>query len=77
MGDPPNFKDARAMGGNPCLEQTLESYELCCLVETFPARNKDFDQFKETLKVSIVPLASCISRLYQRLYSIDKPHPFV
>ena len=28
-------KDHRAMGGNPCLEQTLESYELCCLVETF------------------------------------------
>ena len=25
-----------SMGGNPCLEQSLESYELCCLVETFP-----------------------------------------
>ena len=29
-------KDHRVMGGNPCLEQSLESYELCCLVETFP-----------------------------------------
>lgn len=33
MGDPPDFRDKRAKGGNPCLEQTLESYELCCLVE--------------------------------------------
>ena len=38
MGDPPNNVDHRAMGGNPCLEQTLESYEMCCLVETFPYR---------------------------------------
>jgi ribonucleoside-triphosphate reductase len=42
-------KDYRAKGGNPCLEQTLESYELCCLVETFPNRNKDLDQFLDTL----------------------------
>ena len=38
MADPQNDKDRRAAGGNPCLEQTLESYELCCLVETFPER---------------------------------------
>ena len=31
MGDAPNWADARAAGGNPCLEQTLESYELCCV----------------------------------------------
>ncbi len=42
--------DYKAMGGNPCLEQTLESYELCCLVETFPARAEDLDDFKRTLK---------------------------
>ena len=23
MADPPDFKDSRALGGNPCLEQTL------------------------------------------------------
>ena len=23
MSDPPDFKDSRALGGNPCLEQTL------------------------------------------------------
>ena len=36
MQGTPDHRDARAEGGNPCLEQTLESYELCCLVETFP-----------------------------------------
>lgn len=39
MGRKPTMKDMRAKGGNPCLEQTLESYELCCLVETFPERH--------------------------------------
>jgi adenosylcobalamin-dependent ribonucleoside-triphosphate reductase len=43
-------KDSRAIGGNPCLEQTLESYEMCCLVETFPTRNTDIEDFKRTLK---------------------------
>ena len=43
MGDPPNNVDHRAMGGNPCLEQTLESYEMCCLVETFPYRYETRD----------------------------------
>ena len=32
MADPPNHTDYRVMGGNPCLEQSLESYEMCCLV---------------------------------------------
>jgi len=31
MCDPPDNKDYRVMGGNPCLEQSLESYELCCV----------------------------------------------
>ena len=43
-------KDHRAMGGNPCLEQTLESYELCCLVETFPDNHDDFEDYARTLK---------------------------
>ena len=29
MQDPANNRDHRAKGGNPCLEQTLESYECC------------------------------------------------
>ena len=45
-------KDHRAMGGNPCLEQTLESYELCCLVENFPNRHKNLEDFLRTLKFS-------------------------
>lgn len=31
-------KDYRAMGSNPCVEQTLESFELCCLGELFITR---------------------------------------
>jgi len=50
MDDRPNHKDKRAKGGNPCLEQTLESYELCCLVETFPTRHESLEDFQRTLK---------------------------
>ncbi len=50
MIDPPDFKDKRASGGNPCLEQTLESYELCCLVETYPAHHATIEEYKRTLK---------------------------
>lgn len=50
MGDAPDFKDIRVGGGNPCLEQSLESYELCCLVETFPANHESFEDYARTLK---------------------------
>ena len=50
MGQPPDHRDARASGGNPCLEQTLESGELCCLVETFPAAHGSFEEFADTLR---------------------------
>ncbi|KNE68712.1 ribonucleoside-triphosphate reductase, adenosylcobalamin-dependent [Allomyces macrogynus ATCC 38327] len=52
MNGVPDNKDWRASGGNPCLEQTLESHELCCLVETFPNNHKDFADFQETLKLA-------------------------
>jgi intein/homing endonuclease len=42
--------DGRVMGGNPCLEQSLESYELCNLVETFPANHADAEDYMRTLK---------------------------
>lgn len=42
--------DGRVKGGNPCLEQSLESYELCNLVETFPANHSDADDYMRTLK---------------------------
>ena len=50
MGEKPNYKDHRVKGGNPCLEQSLESYEMCCLVETFPTRHEDINDFNRTLK---------------------------
>jgi ribonucleoside-triphosphate reductase len=58
MSDPVNNKDHRAKGGNPCLEQTLESYELCCLVETFPNNHTDYEDFQTTLKVRMTVLAA-------------------
>lgn len=45
MSDPADFKDYRAAGGNPCLEQTLESNEMCCLVETFPHNHQSYEDF--------------------------------
>lgn len=50
MVDPRNDRDKRVMGSNPCSEQSLESFELCCLVETFPAHHADLDDYKRTLK---------------------------
>jgi len=50
MCDPPDNKDAKAMGGNPCLEQTLHSAELCCLVETFPHKCDNYEDYQRTLK---------------------------
>ena len=50
MKDPADWKDRRVRGGNPCLEQSLEPYELCCLVETFPAKHEDYWDFQRTLK---------------------------
>jgi hypothetical protein len=44
------IKIKRVLGGNPCLEQSLESYELCCLVETFPTMCKDKEDYLRTLK---------------------------
>jgi ribonucleoside-triphosphate reductase (thioredoxin) len=48
--DPPNNKDHRIMGYNPCAEQSLESYEMCTLVETYLNRHDSLDDFKRTLK---------------------------
>ncbi|MBD3254593.1 MAG: fused protease/ribonucleoside-triphosphate reductase [Candidatus Lokiarchaeota archaeon] len=50
MSDNPDYKDKKAAGVNPCGEQTLESFELCCLVETFPSRHDSYEEFEETLK---------------------------
>jgi adenosylcobalamin-dependent ribonucleoside-triphosphate reductase len=65
MCDPRNGHDIRAAGGNPCLEQTLESYELCCLVETFPSNHIDLDDYLKTLKYAY---------LYAKTVTLGKTH---
>lgn len=45
-----NNKDSKAVGCNPCAEQTLEDKELCCLVETFPHNHENLEDYKRTLK---------------------------
>jgi len=65
MADAPDYKDHRAVGGNPCLEQTLESYELCCLVETFPANHESMEDYLKTLKYAY---------LYAKTVTLGKTH---
>jgi ribonucleoside-triphosphate reductase len=48
--DPPNQKDDKAKGFNPCGEQTLWDNELCCLVETFPTNHENLEDWISTLK---------------------------
>lgn len=45
-----NNKDWRVTGYNPCAEQSLESYEMCTLVETYLNRHDSLEDFKRTLK---------------------------
>lgn len=54
MCEAPDFKDIRASGGNPCLEQTLESFEMCCLSETFPSHHDSLEEFLQTLKYAFL-----------------------
>ena len=58
-------KDHRVMGGNPCLEQSLESYELCCLVETFPANHDSLEDYQRTLKYAY---------LYAKTVTLGRTH---
>ena len=48
--DPANDKDWRVAGYNPCAEQSLESYEMCTLVETYLNRHDSVEDYKRTLK---------------------------
>ena len=58
-------KDHRVMGGNPCLEQSLESYELCCLVETFPDNHDSLEDYQRTLKYAY---------LYAKTVTLGRTH---
>ena len=65
MCEEPNWKDRRAAGGNPCLEQTLESHEMCCLVETFPNNHNTFEEYRDTLESAF---------LYAKIVTLGLPH---
>ena len=50
--DGERLDDINVAGFNPCVEQQLEDAELCCLVETFPAKHDDFEDYLRTLKIA-------------------------
>ena len=50
--DGERLDDTNVAGFNPCVEQQLEDAELCCLVETFPARHDDLEDYLRTLKIA-------------------------
>lgn len=50
LADPINNKDHRIAGYNPCAEQSLESFEMCTLVETYLNRHDSIEDYNRTLK---------------------------
>ena len=50
MIDPADYKDKMSKGTNPCFEVQLESFELCCLCETFPSMHNSYEEYERTLK---------------------------
>lgn len=50
LGDK-RYKDKNVMGYNPCAEQSLESYETCCLAEVFLPNVTSYDEFVDVVKL--------------------------
>ena len=50
LADAPNNKDHRVVGYNPCAEQSLESFEMCTLVETYLNRHESLEDYLRTVK---------------------------
>jgi ribonucleoside-triphosphate reductase len=65
MGDPADHKDTEVKGANPCMEQSLESYELCCLVIGFPMAHSTYEDFAATLRCAF---------LYAKTVTLGKTH---
>lgn len=72
--DPADYKDEKAMGTNPCGEQSLESYELCCLVETFPSRAESQEDYLRTLKFAYLlgKTATLVNTTWQETNRVQK-----
>jgi adenosylcobalamin-dependent ribonucleoside-triphosphate reductase len=60
-----DYKDIKAEGCNPCVEQTLENYEVCCLIETFPHHHDTLEDYLRTLKYAF---------LYGKSVTLGKTH---
>ena len=52
MKDGKKTDDLKVMGFNPCVEQQLEDAELCCLVETYPAKHENYEDYIKTLEIA-------------------------
>lgn len=50
LKDGETWEDAKVAGTNPCAEQSLESFEICNLVETFPSLHETLEEYLRTLK---------------------------
>jgi ribonucleoside-triphosphate reductase len=50
LADPPDYKDHRFAGFNPCVEQPLESGEMCTLVDIHLSKITDETELKRVLK---------------------------
>jgi adenosylcobalamin-dependent ribonucleoside-triphosphate reductase len=48
--DDDRLDDVNVAGFNPCSEQQLHDGECCCLVETFPAKHENYEDYLKTLK---------------------------
>jgi ribonucleotide reductase alpha subunit len=59
------YLDSSGLFIHNCLEQSLESYELCCLVETFPSNHDSLEDYQRTLKYAY---------LYAKTVTLGKTH---
>jgi len=50
LADPPDYKDHRFAGFNPCVEQPLESGEMCTLVDIHLSKISDASELRRVLK---------------------------